>query len=381
MSMWRTFLRAGMICFTAAMLNLAMHSGAVAAPQGGGKGQASETLDEDQNAKQQAERERQAEAREAEQERAERMQELYDQGREALDEDQFREAERSFTELVKLNGPQTDAALYWTAYAQNREGKKEAAIGTIGELKKRYPQSRWKKDGEALEIEVRSTTGSKANPEAQNDEDLKLLALQGLMNSNPDKAIPLVEGILNGAGSPRVKSKALFVLAQNGSPQAEQVLGKIARGQSNPDLQRKALSYLATFGGKGAGKILAEVYTSSSDPEVKRAVIRSYIISGDREQLAALAKNEPNPELRKEAIRNLGITGGQAELQSMYAKETDRGVKEEILNAYFIGGDAKGLIAVARTEKDPELKKKAVEKLSLMGSKEANEYLMELLQK
>jgi hypothetical protein len=381
MSMRRTFVRTGMICFTAVMLSLAMRLGAVAAPQGGRKGQALETLDENQDEKQQAERERQAQAREAEQDRMERMQELYDQGREALDQDQFREAERSFTELVKLNGPQTDAALYWTAYAQNREGKKEAAIGTIAELKKRYPQSRWKKDGEALEIEVRSTTGSKANPEAQNDEDLKLLALQGLMNSSPEKAIPLVEGILNGAGSPRVKSKALFVLAQNGSPEAEQVLGKIARGQSNPDLQRKALSYLATFGGKGAGKILAEVYTSSSDPEVKRAVIRSYIISGDREQLATLAKNEPNPELRKEAIRNLGVIGGQTELQSMYTKETDRGVKEEILNAYFIGGDAKGLIAVARNEKDPDLKKKAVEKLSLMGSKEANEYLMELLQK
>jgi len=34
---------------------------------------------------------------------------------------------------------------------------------------------------------VRSTTGAKANPEAQNDEDLKLLALQGLMNSSPEK--------------------------------------------------------------------------------------------------------------------------------------------------------------------------------------------------
>jgi hypothetical protein len=56
-------------------------------------------------------------------------------------------------------------------------------------------------------------------------------------------------------------------------------------------------------------------------------------------------------------------------------------VKEEILNAYFIGGDAKDLVAAARGEKDAELKKKAVEKLSLMGSKEANEYLMELLQK
>jgi hypothetical protein len=372
--------RAGIICFTAAMLNLAICSGAIAA-QTWGKGQASKTLDEDQDEKQQVERGRQAQAQAAEQEHVERMQELYDEGREALDQDEFREAERSFTELVKLSGPQTDAALYWTAYAQNREGKKEAALGTIAELKKRYPQSRWKKDGEALEIEVRSSTGAKANPEAQNDEDLKLLALQGLMNNNPEKAIPLVQGILNGAGSPRVKSQALFVLAQNGSPQAEEVLGKIARGQSNPDLQRKALSYLAVFGGKRAGKILAEVYTTSNDPEVKRAVIRSYIISGDREQLAALAKNEPNPELRKEAIQNLAVVGGQGELQAMYPKETDRAVKEEILNAYFIGGDAKGLIAVAKTEKDPELKKKAVEKLSLMGSKEANEYLMELLQK
>jgi len=376
-----TLWRAGIVCFTAVLLNPWIGLGAPAAKQGGVTSQPAETLNEEQNEKQQAERDRKEEAREAEQERVEHMQELYDEGREALDEDEFRQAERSFTELVKLNGPQTDAALYWMAYAQNREGKKEAALGTIGELKKRYPQSRWKKDGEALEIEVRSATGAKTNPEAQNDEELKLLALQGLMNSSPDKAIPLVQGILNGTGSPRVKSKALFVLAQNGSPEAEEVLGKIARGQSNPDLQRKAVSYLAMFGGKRSGKILAEVYTSSSDPEVKRAVIRSYIISGDREQLASLAKSEPNQELRKEAIRNLGVIGGQAELQPMYAKETDRGVKEEILNAYFIGGDAKGLIAAARAEKDPELKKKAVEKLSLLGSKEANDYLMELLQK
>jgi len=36
---------------------------------------------------------------------------------------------------------------------------------------------------------------------------------------------------------------------------------------------------------------------------------------------------------------------------------------------------------IARSEKDPGLKKKAVEKLSLMGSKEGNDYLMEILEK
>jgi hypothetical protein len=38
-------------------------------------------------------------------------------------------------------------------------------------------------------------------------------------------------------------------------------------------------------------------------------------------------------------------------------------------------------VAIAKTEKDPELKKEAVGKLSMMNSKEGNEYLMELLQK
>jgi hypothetical protein len=78
----------------------------------------------------------------------------------------------------------------------------------------------------------------------------------------------------------------------------------------------------------------------------------------------------------------MGLMGGrEPELQTIYARETDRGVKEEILNAYFVGGNASGLVAVAKSEKDPELKKKAVEKLALMNSKEGNDYLMELLQK
>src|SRR5258705_9507635 len=114
MSMGRIFVRAGMICFTAATLSFAMISGVVGAPQSGDKGQASETLDENQDEKQQAERERREQARETEQERAERVQGVYDEGREAPDEDQFWEAEGSFTEMGKINGPPTEAAPHLT---------------------------------------------------------------------------------------------------------------------------------------------------------------------------------------------------------------------------------------------------------------------------
>src|ERR1700690_181619 len=226
---------------------------------------------------------REQEKRDREQERVDRLEELYDDGREALDDNSYKEAEKNFSELVKMNGPQTDAALYWLAYAQNRQGKKDAALGTIADLKKRFPQSRWKKDAEALEIEVHSSTGAKANPEAQGDEDLKMLALQGLMNSDPGKAIPMVEKMLNGSASPKDKSKALFVLAQSGSPEAQEVLARVAKGQSNPDMQRKAIQYLATFGGQRAGQTLADVYASSNDISAKGAIIHSYLISGDRE--------------------------------------------------------------------------------------------------
>ena len=416
--------------------------------------------------KAQEKREREEEARERVQDRIERLEELYDDGREALDEDRYHEAESKFKQLADMNGPQTDAALYWKAYAENRLGKRDTALATIADLKKRFPQSRWLKDASALDITVRQSTGQPVKVADQSDEDLKMLALQGIMNSDPQKGISTLDNILSGPGTPKLKSKALFVLAQTGSPQGMEVLARIARGQSNPELQRKAVEYLGMFGGVSGGveggveggikggvsgpkhrgassrQLLAEVYASSADESVKRAVLRSYMMSGDSESLFAAAKgekdeslrreairqlglvhgtseleqlyktetssdvrreilqafflagdagklvqaaqSEKDPELRRSAIRNLGLTGGAEAgkaLQSIYGKETDREVREEVLNAFFLEGNAAALVAIARVEKDPELKRTAVQKLSLMNSKEGTEYLMELLQK
>ena len=100
--------------------------------------------------------------------------------------------------------------------------------------------------------------------------------------------------------------------------------------------------------------------------------------------MGEVAQSEKDPELRRTAIQKLGLMGSERTaqtLQSIYAKETDYQVRREVLNAFFLQGNAKALIAVARAEKDPGLKKEAVQKLSLMGSKDATDYLMELLNK
>ena len=386
-------------------------------------------------------RDREQEARDRAQERTERLEELYDDGREALDDEHYEQAAAKFTALADMNGPQTDAALYWKAYAENKLGRRDSALTTIADLKRRFPQSRWQKDASALEIEVRQSTGQPPHPDTQKDDDLRLLAIRGLMNVDPEHAIPLLGKVLDSpTASPKEKSQALFVIAQSGSPQARDVLGKVARGQSNPDLQRRAVEYLGMFGGNQARTVLAEVYSSSSDPSIKRAILRSYMIGGDKDRLFAAAKSEKDEKLRSEAIRQLGLVHGVNELeqlyntesspelrrailqafflsgdagrlvaaaqtekdpelrraavrnlglihsdesgkalQAIYAKETDRDTRAEVLNAFFLQNNAAALVAIARSEKDPDLKREAVQKLSLMHSKEATDYLMELL--
>jgi HEAT repeats len=403
-----------------------------------------EKRDREQEARDREEekRDREQEARERVQEKLDRLQELYEDGRDDLDEGRYDRAEAKFGQLVQMNGPQTDAALYWKAYAENRLGKKAAALSTIAELKTKYAQSRWQKDAGVLELEVKQSSGQSVKPGDQGDEDLKMLAIQGLMNSDPERAMPLLEKVINGSATPKEKSRALFVLAQSGSPQGREIIGRIAQGQNNPELQREAIKYLGLFGGAQARQVMAQVYAASSDASVKRAILRAYMLGGDRERLFAAAKSEKDESLRREAIRQLGLVHGVSELeqlylmetstdlrreilqafflagesgklvqaaqsekdpelrraairnlglihsdesakalQAIYGRETDRGLKEEVLNAYFLQGNATALVAIARNEKDPELKKAAVSKLSLMHSKEATDYLLELLQK
>jgi HEAT repeat protein len=398
--------------------------------------------EQEQRDREQEKRDREQEKRDREQARMDRLTEMYDRGREALDEEKYEQARERFSELAKTNGPQTDAALYWQAYADQRLGQRQAALAALADLKNRFPQSRWQKDASALEIEVRQNSGQPARPEAQGDEELKMLAIQSLMNSDPERAMPLLEKILQGPATPKEKAKAMFVLAQSGSQQGREIISRIARGQSNPELQRKAVEYLGIFGGAEARKTMAEIYASSSDESLKRSILRSYMIGGDKDRLFAAAKSEKDPALRGEAIRQLGLVHGESELEQLYktetspeikrellqafflagdsnkilaaakdekdpelrraavrnlglihsddsgkalagiyAKETDRGIREEVLNAYFIQGNAGAIVAIAKTEKDPGLKKTAVQKLSLMHSKEASDYMMELLQK
>jgi HEAT repeat protein len=309
----------------------------------------------------------------------------YESGKQALDNHNYEKAVEVFNKVIDSKNPSSraDGAYYWKAYALNKLGKRDEALAALAELSKQFPQSGWLNDAKALQAEVQQDKGQPVSPENQADEDLRLYAINALINSDADRAVPLLEGLLgNPKMSPKLKERALFVLAQSRTDKAHEIVGRYAKGGSNPDLQLIAVQYLGTFRSNESRQLLADVYKSASDVNVRRAVLRSFEMSRDVEHLTGIAKSEQNVELRSEAIRQLGnLRDDQtvASLVSIYGSESDKNIKREILNSLGNQGAVKQLIECARKESDPELKRDAVRRLSQMKSKEALDFMAELL--
>jgi HEAT repeat protein len=366
--------------------------------------------------------------------------ELYDAGTRAMNEGRWSDAEAAFGHAANLRGGRAEGSLYWKAYVENKLGRASDALRTCAQLRNSYPQSRWLKECGALEIELRK--GGAVSPATEQDDDLKLLALNALMQQDQARALPVLKAILSGNQSEKVKERALFVLTQSSSKEAQDLLGQIALNATYPGLQLKAIHMMAALQGKAAGPTLANIYRTSNDPKVKKTVLQSYIASGDRERvleaartesdpqllktafqslgamgaasdlldlykssksteakasilntfvmcgdkgskaLLEIAASEQEPELRQRAIRQVGVAGGASAVPALvgiYQKSADPGSKNSAIEALFVAGAAHDLVSLARTEKDPALRKRIVEKLSVMGGKEVTDYMLEIL--
>ena len=152
-----------------------------------------------------------------------------------------------------------------------------------------------------------------------------------------------------------------------------------AQSEQNPELRAAAVQYL---GSMGATEELWALYQKESSVDVKKQIIRAMFTSGNVTRLTELAKSEQNPELRLLAVRNLGVMGSKRSgdtLVEIYNSDKDPEIKKAVVNGLFASGNAEALVALARKESDPAMKKDLVSKLSNMRSKVATDYLLEIL--
>jgi HEAT repeat protein len=154
-----------------------------------------------------------------------------------------------------------------------------------------------------------------------------------------------------------------------------------AREEKDVALRKAAVELLGIL---KAQKELEDLYRAETDATVKKNILEAMFIGGDAERLIDLAQQEKDPALRGEAVGLLGTMGAEKAgggLVALYHKEQDKKTRRKILDALFTQGNAKAMVEIARRETDPGLKKKLVEDLAAMKSKDASDYLMELLTK
>ncbi|HXG53967.1 MAG TPA: HEAT repeat domain-containing protein [Vicinamibacterales bacterium] len=323
------------------------------------------------------ERQKQREASERDRDR-DRENRTYEEALRARDESRYERAIERFSGVVAMKGTKADAALYWKAYSQDRQGQRAEALASIQALTREYPTSRYLQQGKVLEGEIRRNAGQPARPQDQTDEETKLMALNAIMNSSPEQAMPILEKILTGTASPKLKERALFVLAQSNSAQARDVLRGIAKGNSTPELQSRAISYLGTHGGRESRAILSEVYSSTSDVDMKKRILRAFMVGGEKDRLLVAAQSEQIAELRATAVQQLGVMGAHSELSSLYQKESAVDVKKQIIQAMFVGGNVTRMTELARAEPNPDLRRAAIRNLGLMGARASADALVEI---
>ena len=135
----------------------------------------------------------------------------------------------------------------------------------------------------------------------------------------------------------------------------------------------------------GAHDELWQLYQKESAVEVKRQIMQAMFVGGNVTRMIELANSEQNVELRRAAIRNLGLMGsaksGDALTGSLRQGEGHRHQEGRSSNAFFLQNNAEQLVAIARKETDPAMRKEIVSRLSHMRSKVALDYLMEILDK
>ncbi|MBL8216081.1 MAG: hypothetical protein JNK87_35495 [Bryobacterales bacterium] len=143
--------------------------------------------------------------------------------------------------------------------------------------------------------------GGKLSPE----DDLKMTAARSLMESTPDRAIPLVEKLLARTDSPGVQHQALDILTNSQHPKAREITTRAAKGEFGRDLQIRALRRLGGESTPENLQLLESTYKSATDPAVKSAVLSAYMAAGDAQRLIAIAKSDSNTDLRRRAVQYL----------------------------------------------------------------------------
>jgi HEAT repeat protein len=203
-------------------------------------------------------------------------------------------------------------------------------------------------------------------------DEIKAIALQSLMQSNPERALPYIAEILknDSKASKGLKESAVRLLGQYRGPSATNLLLDLARNQTDSKLRRSAIYSLGSVDDDKVFDLLLDLATKSDDPEVAKSALRA--LANHRNQKAkdsiwTLASGAKSPLIRRDAIYFLGERKDDASIDrliSIYDNEADPEIKKHAIYALSRSANPKArqkVLEVARSSSSEESRVQAIQ--------------------
>lgn len=253
--------------------------------------------------------------------------------------------------LQEPHEPLRDEASYWLAQSLFQMGSDAEALDVIARLEREHPRSRWALPAKSLRVEIAQRSGRsdllwriavaptpmappqtplphmtppaplraprppRATPRPPSPPavaplpsgltmtDVRIQALSGLLREDPERAVPVLrEIVVDEVETPQAR-RALFVLGLSPHVDARETVKRFA--QTGPDgLRVVAIEQIARWPVRDARGLLVTAYASGSG-RVKLQVLRSLAGTRADRELIRIARTEKDPELRRYAIVQL----------------------------------------------------------------------------
>jgi tetratricopeptide (TPR) repeat protein len=221
------------------------------------------------------------------------------------------------------------------------------------------------------------------------DQEVREQAVFWLSQVPGERPITLLDEILKSNANTDLKEKALFALSQKGEGRAQAILRAIAsREGENVDLRDKAIFWLGQRRSPENTEFLRGLYGRIGNEDLKEKILFSLSqqkgAGNDRWLMDIALNSRESIDLRKKALFWAGQTGvATSELASLYDRMNDTEMKDQIIFVFSQRGRDPAamdkLFQIARSDRDPELRKKAIFWLGQSRDPRVQKFLEDLI--
>jgi HEAT repeat protein len=256
--------------------------------------------------------------------------------------------------------------------ATTRGDSDELATRVLGEMAKRGDANAAERIARLAESSGRGAgtgagagAGSGTCVAADDEDDVRIAALNALQQMNSDDALPVLRQVLarRDACSTQLRRKALTVVGQKKNAETENILLESARNDPDREVRSTAVQWLGNIGTERSAVALDSIIRTTQDTGLRERAVGALAQhrsprAGELLRAFVLEGNTPD-EVRETAVTWLAQSRRSPQnsefLRDYYKRTTSRRLKEKIVSALANAGgeeNAQFLLTVALDEQE-----------------------------